>query len=245
MVKSKIDTARDEFDAKMLELAGEVERDTVSFPKHLKEPPMPEKSEPDTSPVAATLVRLESLLKNQGKTIEQLRSEIASPANLGLSMEILEQIKRKNALESANEKLFETLHRELRDYKDSFLFDSLQKPFVQDLLHLLGELNNIAAQLGGLPSTAPDGNAVVVLGNLKNVISLVGEILARLEVSEIPCLPGEMVDMHRHKTSGCEPAASRENDNQILSVQRPGYLWRDRVIRPVEVIVARWTPAHP
>ena len=51
-----------------------------------------------------------------------------------------------NSVESANSKLFDALHAELKGYKDNFLFDTLQKPFIRDLVSLFDDLSSMHEQ---------------------------------------------------------------------------------------------------
>ena len=51
--------------------------------------------------------------------------------------------------ESVNQRLFDSLHQELIKYRDNFLHESLQKPFIRDLVILFDDLS-------GLLSAAPD-----------------------------------------------------------------------------------------
>ena len=68
------------------------------------------------------------------------------------------QIQRMGQVESANLRLFDALHAELKGYKDNFLFDALQKPFVRDLITLSDDLGVVQQQIEkrfeSLPETA-------------------------------------------------------------------------------------------
>ncbi len=60
---------------------------------------------------------------------------------------ISQQMQRLNSVESANAKLFDALHAELKGYKDNFLFDALQKPFIRDLVSLFDDLSAMHEQI--------------------------------------------------------------------------------------------------
>ena len=49
--------------------------------------------------------------------------------------------------ETVNQKLFDSLHEELISYRDNFMRDALQKPFIRELLVLFDDLSRLAAQL--------------------------------------------------------------------------------------------------
>ncbi len=55
-------------------------------------------------------------------------------------------MQRLGSVESANSKLFDALHAELKGYKDNFLFDALQKPFIRDLVSLFDDLSALHEQ---------------------------------------------------------------------------------------------------
>src|SRR5213082_4314435 len=59
-----------------------------------------------------------------------------------------EQLASIRSTESVNQQLFDSLHGELLTYRDNFLHESLQKPFIHDLVHLFDDLSSLATQLG-------------------------------------------------------------------------------------------------
>jgi molecular chaperone GrpE (heat shock protein) len=141
--------------------------------------------------------------------------------------------------ESVNQRLFDSLHDEMIRYRDNFLHESLQKPFIRDLVILFDDLSRILSQL----QSAVDGeNKRTSLtqwrDNLENAIHSLTEILHRMEVSEIE--PKDMVDRALHKVISFEPADFAEEDGQIVMRVKRGFLWRDQVLRPEEVVAKRF-----
>jgi molecular chaperone GrpE (heat shock protein) len=142
--------------------------------------------------------------------------------------------------ESVNQRLFDSLHEEMIKYRDNFLHESLQKPFIRDLVILFDDLSGILAQL----QTAVEANEgkrspfAQWRDNLENAIHSLTEILHRMEVSEIE--PKEMVDRTLHKVISFEPADFAEEDGQIIMRVKRGFLWRDQVLRPEEVVAKRF-----
>src|SRR5918998_315503 len=49
--------------------------------------------------------------------------------------------------DSVNQRLFNSLHQELKEYRDNFLRDSLQKPFIRDLVVLFDDLSTLSSQM--------------------------------------------------------------------------------------------------
>jgi molecular chaperone GrpE (heat shock protein) len=142
--------------------------------------------------------------------------------------------------ESVNQRLFDSLHQELIRYRDNFLHESLQKPFIRDLLILFDDLTALSSQL----QTAEDGgeNKRGKLGqwrdNLENSIHSLTEILHRMEVSEIE--QKEMVDRAFHRVVSYEPSDFAEDEGRIVMRVKRGFLWRDQVLRPEEVVAKRF-----
>lgn len=142
--------------------------------------------------------------------------------------------------ETVNQRLFDSLHEELIKYRDNFLHESLQKPFIRDLVILFDDLSGLLSQL----ETAGDasGGKRGALGqwrdNLENAIHSLTEILHRMEVSEIE--PKEKVDRALHRVVSFEPADYPEEDGQIVMRVKRGFQWRDQVLRPEEVVAKRF-----
>jgi molecular chaperone GrpE (heat shock protein) len=142
--------------------------------------------------------------------------------------------------ESVNQRLFDSLHEELITYRDNFLHESLQKPFIRDLLILFDDLSGLSSQL----QTAMEGSESKRSKpgrwreNLENAIHSLTEILHRMEVNEIE--PREMVDRAYHRVVSYEPAEYAEDDGRIVMRVKRGFLWRDQVLRPEEVVAKRF-----
>jgi molecular chaperone GrpE (heat shock protein) len=143
--------------------------------------------------------------------------------------------------ETVNQRLFDSLHDELIKYRDNFLHESLQKPFIRDLVILFDDLSALLSQLQTAmeASEGKRGALAQWLDNLENAIHSLTEILHRMEVSEIE--PKEVVDRAFHRVISYEPADFAEEDGQIVMRVKRGFLWRDQVLRPEEVVAKRFT----
>ena len=142
--------------------------------------------------------------------------------------------------ETVNQRLFDSLHEELIKYRDNFLHESLQKPFIRDLLSLFDDLSGLSCQLETAAESAESQRGPVARWreNLENAIHSLTEILHRMEVSEIE--PRERVDRAWHRVVSYEPADFAEEDGQIVMRVKRGFLWRDKVLRPEEVVAKRF-----
>ena len=142
--------------------------------------------------------------------------------------------------ESVNQRLFDSLHQELIKYRDNFLYESLQKPFIRDLLILFDDLSALSSQLQTAAEAGETkrGKFVQWRDNLENAIHSLTEILHRMEVSEIE--PKEMVDRAFHRVVSYEPSDFAEDEGRIVMRVKRGFLWRDQVLRPEEVVAKRF-----
>jgi molecular chaperone GrpE (heat shock protein) len=142
--------------------------------------------------------------------------------------------------ETVNQRLFDSLHEELIKYRDNFLHESLQKPFIRDLVILFDDLSGLLSQIesAGEATGGKRGALGQWRDNLENAIHSLTEILHRMEVSEIE--PKDTVDRALHRVVSFEPADYAEEDGRIVMRVKRGFLWRDQVLRPEEVVAKRF-----
>jgi molecular chaperone GrpE (heat shock protein) len=151
---------------------------------------------------------------------------------------IEEHLAAIRASESVNQRLFDSLHDELLRYRDNFLRESLQKPFVRDLIVLFDDLNSLAQQLGAAAAEKRRDRLSHWRENLDNAIHALVEILHRLEVTEVEAK--DFVDLSIHKVVSFEPCQFTEDDGRIVMRVKRGFIWRGNVLRPEEVIAKRF-----
>ena len=150
-----------------------------------------------------------------------------------------DQLSAIRSSETVNHRLFDSLHAELLKYRDNFLHESLQKPFIHDLVHLFDDLTSLSEQLqSAAQENVARGNLSQWRDNLENAIHSLVEILHRFEVKEIE--QKETVDRAFHRVVSYEPADFAEEDGRIMMRVRRGFVWRGNLIRPEEVIAKRF-----
>jgi molecular chaperone GrpE (heat shock protein) len=186
--------------------------------------------------------RLENLESVLSKKIDKLTSTV-SPAKSDdvatLFHKIEEQLSAIRSTESVNQRLFDSLHDELLEYRDNFLHESLQKPFIHDLVMLFDDLTSLSEQLRTAGNKKGHRNSVPQWqDNLENAVHSLMEILHRFEVKEIE--PKEHVDRTLHRVVNYEPADFAEDDGRIVMRVKRGFFWRGKLIRPEEVIAKRF-----
>jgi molecular chaperone GrpE (heat shock protein) len=181
----------------------------------------------------ARLQSLEALLKGQ---LDNIANNLI-PARQE-HQKIEEHLSAIRTGESVNQRLFNSLHEELLQYRDNFLRDSLQKPFVRDLIVLFDDLSTLANQLTAAAEEKKRDRLTQWRDNLDNAIHALIEILHRLEVTEVETK--EFVDLAVHKVVSVEPCESAEEDGRIVMRVKRGFIWRGNVLRPEEVIAKRF-----
>jgi molecular chaperone GrpE (heat shock protein) len=162
---------------------------------------------------------------------------------------IHDSIEQKNRL---SQKLFDALHDELRTYKDSFLLDLLHRPIARDLITLFDDLSELNRQTATFISEQERENAAgnghgcpgldrmkTLATNMDHIVHFVLEILARMEVHRVEPCTGKL-DKQRQRVVSLELAATPEEDFQISASLKPGFMWRERMLRPEEVVVKKW-----
>jgi molecular chaperone GrpE len=150
--------------------------------------------------------------------------------------------------------MFDALHEELKSYKDGFLLDSVHRPMIRDLITLFDDLTQIHMQMSepiasvheamqGHAATAELSKRLESIGlHLEHNLEFVLEVLARLEVSQLPPGSGKL-DKRTQRAVAIEPAEDEGQDLVVLRSLKRGFLWKDRVIRAEEVVVKKWKPA--
>jgi molecular chaperone GrpE (heat shock protein) len=176
--------------------------------------------------------------------IEQLQETLGAQAPLpALITGIQGQLEQKGVV---NQKLFDALHEELRGYKDNFLLDILQKPIIRDLITLYDDFFEMHRRLDlyskqNNQPNSPANEFLRHLGmSLDNAVSSVIEILARLDVARMDASIGKL-DKQKHRAVAVVEAATAEESGDIIQSLKPCFVWRDRIFRPEEVIIKKWS----
>lgn len=182
----------------------------------------------------ARLQGIEAMLKGQ---LDHIANDLIAPARTE-HQKIEEHLAAIRTSESVNQRLFDSLHEELLRYRDNFLRDSLQKPFVRDLIVLFDDLSTLAQQLGAAAAEKKRDRLAHWRDNLDNAIHALVEILHRLEVSEVESK--DFVDLAIHKVVNFEPCEFPEENGRIIMRIKRGFIWRGNVLRPEEVIAKRF-----
>jgi molecular chaperone GrpE (heat shock protein) len=243
---SNVVQAGDEFATAMQQLSAEAEKSLPLGQPMPTEQPLPSPDHNATQALqelSALSGRMQNVESALTERIEQLAKTLSPTEQVNIMIsrfeKIDEQLAAIRSTESVNQKLFDSLHAELRAYRDNFLHDSLQKPFIHDLVLLFDHLTSLHEQLRTAAQEKGKRSQVCQWrDHLENAIASLVEVLHRLEVKEIE--PKETVDRALHRVISFEPADYPEEDGRIVMRVRRGFLWRGKLIRPEEVIAKRF-----
>jgi len=164
---------------------------------------------------------------------------------------VQETLDKRSAI---NQQLFDALHEELKGYRDGFLLEVLQKPLVRDLVCLFDDLSTIRRQIAAFAAEAKtSGEAAPCAStseflkhleeNLDHSVDFVVEVMSRMEVTQLEPALGKL-DKKNQRAISVELADSPEEDGDIIRSVKPGFIWRERVVRPEEVVVKKWKEGY-
>jgi molecular chaperone GrpE (heat shock protein) len=239
-MSSKTAQQQQDFAVAMQQLSAEAEKILpVGQNNSLPEVRDPEESSQRPNVFMERLEGLESSVLNRLEQIAAQMEASRAAAFADQFHKIDEQLASIRSTESVNQQLFDSLHSELLKYRDNFLHESLQKPFIHDLVYLYDHLNGLFDQLtNAAQEKGKRGHVSQWRDNLENAIHSLVEILHRFDVKEIE--PRERVDRACHRVINYEPADFPEEDGSIVMRVKRGFVWRGKLIRPEEVIAKRF-----
>lgn len=231
----------DEFATAMQQLSAEAEQTL------LPDPMEDEGSEGQLAEMNEEFRALNERVRNLETSLSTRLDKLAVANASTMSADLAQQLNKMDehmaalrSTETVNQKLFNSLHEELIKYRDNFLHESLQKPFIRDLIVLFDDLTSLSSQLKNARDTE-SGHGPVGLwcDNLENAIHALIEVLHRLEVNAIE--PKDIVDRALHRVVSYEPADYDQEDGQIIMRLKRGFMWRDQLLRPEEVVAKRYS----
>ncbi|MEY2554939.1 MAG: hypothetical protein QOF93_83 [Verrucomicrobiota bacterium] len=239
-MSSKTAQQQQDFAVAMQQLSAEAEKILpVGQNNSLPEVRDPEESSQRPNVFMERLEGLESSVLNRLEQIAAQMEASRAAAFADQFRKIDEQLASIRSTGSVNQQLFDSLHSELLKYRDNFLHESLQKPFIHDLVYLYDHLNGLFDQLtNAAQEKGKRGPVSQWRDNLENAIHSLVEILHRFDVKEIE--PRERVDLACHRVINYEPADFPEEDGSIVMRVKRGFVWRGKLIRPEEVIAKRF-----
>lgn len=163
---------------------------------------------------------------------------------------LTEQVTQVNERESSLERVFDTLHAELSDYKNDFLYEHL-KPVVRPLLFLFDSIeqfdSEVAMTQGAAPNPTPTPGTLAAFVVRENIEYFRDQLVEALQVCEVTIMeaPRGAFNSKFHKAVDVMPV-EREKDGTIVRVVRSGWFLNGQLLRPAEVVVGKFrAPGKP
>src|SRR6266513_2527861 len=195
-MSSKTAQQQQDFAVAMQQLSAEAEK--ILPPGQDNSNALPEVRDPEEASEEpnAFVEHLHGLENSVLNRLEQIAAQMEASRAVAFAEQfrkIDEQLASIRNTESVNQQLFDSLHAELLKYRDNFLHESLQRPFIHDLVYLYDHLNGLCEQLSSAAQQKGKGSRVSQWrDNLENAIHSLVEILRRFDVKAIE--PRERVD---------------------------------------------------
>ena len=83
-------------------------------------------------------------------------------------------------------------------------------------------------------------------GNVEVHVHHMVEILLRMDVALTQTARGLPLDKKVHRTLSFEAAPTPEDDNTVARSIKPGFFWKERMLRAEDVVIYRWRkPSEP
>ncbi len=166
-------------------------------------------------------------------------------AQVNQTLSSLQDLFEKQIARNQNQtEMFDKIYAEMKEYKESFLLEVLHKPIIHNLIQLYDSYGMLETQLddilSGHEETLPD-ELNQFRKNVENFRFKLEEVLYRMDVT--PYKESlDTLDRHLHKTRKVIPSDEPQQDQKIAEVHKIGFHWREKVFRPEEVTIFRYTP---
>jgi len=145
--------------------------------------------------------------------------------------ELTELFRERLRTDAVQQKAFDQLYEELRQYKDDFIFQA-EKPFLLDLLLFYDSLNWFQQSLQK-QEMSPD----VVADSFQYLLDEFLELLYRRDV--VPSESTSRFDRRVHKAVRVVPSPNPADDWRVQAILKRGFVRGDRLLRAEEVAVFR------
>ncbi|MSP54633.1 MAG: nucleotide exchange factor GrpE [Myxococcales bacterium] len=154
-------------------------------------------------------------------------------AAIGARLQALHDlIEARMKQDDTQQKAFDHLYEELRQYKDDFVFQQ-EKPFLLDLLLFYDSLNWFQQSLA-----RQEMSSDVIADSFQYLLDEFLEMLYRRDV--VPCESIERFDRKLHKAVRVVAAPTADDDWKVQAVLKRGFVRGEKQLRAEEVAVARF-----
>lgn len=176
---------------------------------------------------------------------EQPALQTDSLAKVNQSLSELRQLFEEQIARNQNQyNMFGATYREMKEYKERVLLEAYHKPIIHSLIRFYDSFKQLESQLNDLLNGTEDTRSDDLSQfqqNVENTRFELEEVLYRLDVTPYEERL-ETLDRKLHKTIGTKPADTPEQDGKVAEIHKTGFHWGDKVVRPEEVTIFRYTP---
>jgi len=170
----------------------------------------------------------------QKKGLNELLSMLIE--NNGFLNEIKDLIENRLEYDAVKEKAFDKLYEDMRQQRElPNILDRNIKPLLTDLLLLYDNMKRFEKSL----TMQQSSNSETILQEFKYLLDDLLETLYRQEVIPIENDGSEKFSSKLHKATKTEVTKNQDEDFKIVDVFRQGFYWRDKILRPQEVVIMR------
>lgn len=159
--------------------------------------------------------------------------------------EMHHMLTRLSERDTNNERVFNTLHAELSDYKKDFIYEHL-KPVVRPLLFLYDSLEQFEDEIGvygagngQYPGVTPEGTMPTQKVH-DNIVYFREQLIEALQICEVTPMekPSGRFEPRFQKAVQAVNVGP-EQDNMIQRVVRCGWFLNGQLLRPADVVVGK------
>ena len=173
--------------------------------------------------------------------------QLGTLTEMNQTLAALQDLFEKQITRNQNQtQMYDKMYAEMKDYKESFLLEVLHKPVIHNLIQLYDSFISLESQLDDILINKEENTLLDQLSqyrnNLENFRFKLEEVLYRMDVTPYKDSP-ETLDRQLHKTRKVLSSDDPEQDQKVVEVHKIGFNWRDKVFRPEEVTILRYTPA--
>ena len=259
---------------------GETDDDSQASPEsEVSEPTTPEETESALNALTEInqrLAVLQEFFEKQTTETQEPSPQSESETQIDQRLADLHELFNDQIARNQNQRqMFDTIYREMKDYKENSLMEAFHKPIIHNLIQFYdnfvaveSQLNNISEAIdafGGLfddeaaakqlsqlrPKELTEDLTTVWSGlkgrlstfrnNMENVRIELEEVLYRIDVEPYVERLNEL-DRKLHKTIKTIPTDDPDQNENVAEVHKVGFYWREKVFRPEEVTILRYTP---
>ena len=274
---SETDTATEVPDANAA--PGETDDDSRASPESDSAPTTPEETEPALNALAEInqrLAVLQEFFEKQTTETQEPSPQSESETQIDQRLADLHELFNDQIARDQNQRqMFDTIYREMKDYKENALMEAFHKPIIHNLIQFYDNFVAVESQLDDISETIDafgglfddkaaakqlnklrpkeltedlttvwnglKGRLSAFRNNMENVRIELEEVLYRIDVE--PYAEGlNELDRKLHKTIKTIPTDDPDRNETVAEVHKVGFYWREKVFRPEEVTILRYTP---